>query len=59
MTIGEIFSWIALILFGIGVFSLLIWQFGRCTLCGTKMIKHKQHWNVSVCPKCGKMEVHN
>lgn len=59
MTIGMLFSWVGLILFGVLVFSLLIWQFNRCTLCGTKMVTHKKHWNVKICPKCGKMEVHN
>ena len=55
----EVICAIVIVPVAVLVIWLVIWSFGRCTNCNVKMKPHRQHPNMMVCPKCGRVEIHS
>ena len=55
----NVIGFTAVALLAIGMIALVIWMSDKCTWCGARMEKHEKHWNMMVCPRCGKVKVND
>lgn len=55
----NVIGFTAVAILVVGMIALVIWMSDKCSWCGARMEKHDKHWNMMVCPRCGKVKVND